>query len=216
MWLSLDTESLINVLPACVVTDPSSTYIRQLETKVRLLEGDKPLAQVGWLGVDLGGQCPLHSEGQREPCPRAPRASAHPCPSLPGAPPLTTSTCPAPVWSHSLELWGHGPNSHTMAFGVSLVTASHCCPPPVVCELVGPALGLSQRRCGMHRCWRRGSHTPTSPTRKPPCSCTADASPVRGAPSPPPSWAWPVPTDTEAVSSQACPQHRNGGLEAGG
>uniref|UniRef100_A0A8C0KDW6 Coiled-coil domain containing 85C n=1 Tax=Canis lupus dingo TaxID=286419 RepID=A0A8C0KDW6_CANLU len=59
--------------------DPSSTYIRQLETKVRLLEGDKPLAQVGWLGVDLGGQCPLHSEGQREPCPRAPRASGPAC-----------------------------------------------------------------------------------------------------------------------------------------
>lgn len=70
MGLSLETESAaINVLPTCVVTDPSSTYIRQLETKVRLLEGDKALAQVGWLGGDRGAQCLLHSGGQREPCP---------------------------------------------------------------------------------------------------------------------------------------------------
>lgn len=172
------------MLPACVVTDPSSTYIRQLETKVRLLEGDKPLAQVGWLGVDLGGQCPLHSEGQREPCPRAPRAGAHPCPSLPGAPPLNTPTCPAPVWSHSLELWGHGPNSHAMAFGVSLVTASHCCPPPRQWSVSSSGQPWACPREGVE-CTGAGEGArtpPSSPTRKPPCSCTADASPVRGAP----------------------------------
>uniref|UniRef100_A0A8C0KF42 Coiled-coil domain containing 85C n=1 Tax=Canis lupus dingo TaxID=286419 RepID=A0A8C0KF42_CANLU len=52
--------------------DPSSTYIRQLETKVRLLEGDKPLAQVGWLGQAGSGEfrtlrkgfSPYHSESQ--------------------------------------------------------------------------------------------------------------------------------------------------------
>lgn len=34
--------------PLCVA-DPSATYVRQLETKVKLLEGDKLLTQVGWL-----------------------------------------------------------------------------------------------------------------------------------------------------------------------
>lgn len=38
---------------SCVLPDPSSTYIRQLESKVRLLEGDKLLAQVGRLRVAL-------------------------------------------------------------------------------------------------------------------------------------------------------------------
>ncbi|XP_072695995.1 coiled-coil domain-containing protein 85C isoform X2 [Canis lupus baileyi] len=59
--------------------DPSSTYIRQLETKVRLLEGDKPLAQLprpygrprSWLQAGSGefrtlrkGFSPYHSESQ--------------------------------------------------------------------------------------------------------------------------------------------------------
>lgn len=40
--------------PPYVVTDPSSTYIRQLETKVKLLEGDKILAQVSQSWADCG------------------------------------------------------------------------------------------------------------------------------------------------------------------
>ncbi|XP_072695994.1 coiled-coil domain-containing protein 85C isoform X1 [Canis lupus baileyi] len=60
--------------------DPSSTYIRQLETKVRLLEGDKPLAQLprpygrprSWLQQAGSGEfrtlrkgfSPYHSESQ--------------------------------------------------------------------------------------------------------------------------------------------------------
>lgn len=55
------------MLPACVVTDPSSTYIRQLETKVRLLEGDKPLAQQAGSGefrTLRKGFSPYHSESQ--------------------------------------------------------------------------------------------------------------------------------------------------------
>lgn len=71
--VSGETEfAVINVLPTCVVTDPSSTYIRQLETKVRLLEGDKPLVQVGRLGGDCRGECLLHPEVQHEPCPPPP------------------------------------------------------------------------------------------------------------------------------------------------
>lgn len=45
---------MVNVPPTCVITDPSSAYIRQLESKVKLLEGDKLPAQVGWLGADFG------------------------------------------------------------------------------------------------------------------------------------------------------------------
>ena len=45
--------------------------MRQLETKVKLLEGDKLLAQVGW----------LHPEGRGGPCHR---------PLLQGLPPATS------------------------------------------------------------------------------------------------------------------------------
>lgn len=45
---------MVNVPPTCVITDPSSAYIRQLESKVKLLEGDKLPAQVGRPGLDFG------------------------------------------------------------------------------------------------------------------------------------------------------------------
>ncbi|KAB0403930.1 hypothetical protein E2I00_004645 [Balaenoptera physalus] len=47
--------------------DPSSTYIRQLETKVKLLEGDKLLAQQAGSGefrTLRKGFSPYHSESQ--------------------------------------------------------------------------------------------------------------------------------------------------------
>ena len=81
VWVSLETESAaIDVLSACVVSDPSSTYIRQLEAKVRPLEGDKPLAQVGWPGEAAGGSahCTLRASVSPAACP--PHSRAPPCP----------------------------------------------------------------------------------------------------------------------------------------
>nr|XP_036847537.1 coiled-coil domain-containing protein 85C isoform X3 [Manis javanica] len=55
--------------------DPSSTYMRQLESEVRLLEGDKPLAQLAGPGeyrTLRKGFSPYHSESQLGPsCPGA-------------------------------------------------------------------------------------------------------------------------------------------------
>ncbi|XP_044929473.1 coiled-coil domain-containing protein 85C isoform X2 [Mustela putorius furo] len=51
--------------------DPSSTYIRQLETKVRLLEGDKPLVQVPILLAAATGQQSGSQDHDLDPKPRA-------------------------------------------------------------------------------------------------------------------------------------------------
>lgn len=122
MGLSLEPESAtINVPPTCVVADPASTYIRQLETKVRLLEGDKPLAQVGWLGATAGGSAHCALRVSVSPAPD-PQSRAQLCPGLPGAPfPLTSVAAHPPHrhLRHLLELWGHGPDPHSVAFGVS-------------------------------------------------------------------------------------------------
>lgn len=80
----------VNMPPlSCVIADPSSTYIRQLESKVKLLEGDKLPAQVGQLGEDLGA-VPAAPEGQPEP-------STHPllpCPPRSGFPGLLSPLMP--------------------------------------------------------------------------------------------------------------------------
>lgn len=110
--------------PSRVIADPSSTYIRQLESKVKLLEGDKLPAQVGQLGA-----VPAAPEGQPEPSARPPPPYA-PRPSFPGLlSRVTPVACPPPASSapghlQVTRIAGTSPLLHSLS-GPS-ATPSHC------------------------------------------------------------------------------------------
>lgn len=86
---------MADVPPSCVITDPSSTYIRQLETKVKLLEGDKLPVQVGRPRVDLGD----HVCG----CPRAHVSPPPSHPPLLCAPLSQRTWAPFPLHTRNLD-----------------------------------------------------------------------------------------------------------------
>lgn len=95
-----------------IVADPSSTYVRQLETKAKLLEGDKLLTQVGQPWVD----------GNPGAVGAAPPLTWAPSPVLPAASPQPAS----PAAGH-LPGPGHPPLLHSPR-GPS-VTSFHCLSP---------------------------------------------------------------------------------------
>ncbi|EPY81578.1 hypothetical protein CB1_000726024 [Camelus ferus] len=155
--------------------DPSSTYIRQLETKVKLLEGDKLLAQQAGSGefrTLRKGFSPYHSESQLSSLPPSYQDSLQ---NGPGCPVPELSSPPSAGYSsvgqkpeavvHAMKqsgdfgLWGHWEamaDCSTMGWGRLEVLSSgsyhpsNCCAPP---PFLGPCAMDATRACtDGHKC----------------------------------------------------------------
>lgn len=151
---SSPTGDHVNVPPPSrVIADPSSTYIRQLESKVKLLEGDKLPAQVGQLGA-----VPAAPEGQPEPSARPPPPYA-PRPSFPGllsrVTPVACPRQPLPPQVTSRSPGLLAPHPCSTASRVPLSRPLTACP-SVVCKVLegptGPVPEISQTGMGHLLC----------------------------------------------------------------
>lgn len=151
---SSPTGDQVNVPPPSrVIADPSSTYIRQLESKVKLLEGDKLPAQVGQLGA-----VPAAPEGQPEPSARPPPPYA-PRPSFPGllsrVTPVACPRQPLPPQVTSRSPGLLAPHPCSTASRVPLSRPLTACP-SVVCKVLegptGPVPEISQTGMGHLLC----------------------------------------------------------------